>query len=61
MYLTLAKSLWNLTLGVSLLMWLSAKRQSFLCYTVQSKTLITRMKPRISQPGNNKMNTVTSA
>lgn len=48
--------------GVSfLLMWLSAKRQSFLCYTVQSKTLITRMKPRISQPGNNKMNTVTSA
>ena len=41
-------------------MWLSAKRQSFLCYTVQSKTLITRMKPRISQPGN-KMNTVTSA
>lgn len=61
MYLTLAKSLWNLMTGVSfLLMWLSAKRQS-LCYTVQSKTLITRMKPRISQPGNNKMNTVTSA
>ena len=44
-----------------LLMWLSAKRQSFLCYTVQSKMVITRMKSRISLPGNNKMNTVTPA
>lgn len=47
-----------MTDALFLLMWLSVKRQSFLCYKTQSKTSITRMRSGISYAGNHKTNIV---